>query len=59
MANPFWKYKQAQNQVFNPNTSNTQQSSAAQKYKNPKNEKIVVTVQPGKIDLKTKQPSIY
>ena len=35
MANPFWKYKQAQNQVFNPNTSNTQQqSSAAQRYKN-------------------------
>lgn len=57
MANPFWKYKQTQNQVFNPNASNTQQqSNAAQRYKNPKNEKIVVTVQPGKIDLKTKQP---
>ena len=54
--NAFYKYKQSQNQVFNPNSVPQQQQKAADKYKNPKNEKIVVTVQPGKIDLKTKQP---
>ena len=53
--NAYLNYKKSQNQPFNPNAV-TQQQKAIDKHKNPKNEKIVVTVQPGKIDLKTKQP---
>ena len=57
MASPYWKYKQSQNKVFNPQatTQNTQQPKAVDKYKNPKYGKIVVTIAPGKVDFKTKQ----
>lgn len=61
MAYPYWKNKQKSyygNKSGNNNSANQPAANnvkAADKYKNPKVGTIVVTVQPGKTDIRTKE----